>query len=257
MTPPGALEILALPAIPMVQPGDDLAALIEAGLARGGIVPRDGDVLVIAQKIVSKAEGRIVDLATVTPSPEAIALAAEAGKDPRAVEVILSESVRVVRSRPGVMIMEHRLGFVMANAGVDQSNVGPQDGAQRLLLLPRDPDGSAAALRERLAARTGVTLAVIINDSFGRAWRRGTAGVAIGAAGLPALLDLRGQPDLFGRTLEVSIVGFADEIAAAASLLQGQAAEAQPVVVVRGLTWQAPNMPVAEVIRPAEEDLFQ
>jgi coenzyme F420-0:L-glutamate ligase / coenzyme F420-1:gamma-L-glutamate ligase len=257
MTPPGALEILALPAIPMVQPGDDLATLIEAGFARGGIVPRDGDVLVVAQKIVSKAEGRIVDLADVTPSPRAVALAAEAGKDPRAVEVILSESVRVVRSRPGVLIMEHRLGFVMANAGVDQSNVGPQDGAQRLLLLPHDPDGSAAALRAALAARTGVMLAVIINDSFGRAWRRGTAGVAIGAAGLPALRDLRGQPDLFGRTLEVSVIGFADEIAAAASLLMGQAAEGQPVVLVRGLTWDAPASDAAALVRPAQEDMFR
>ena len=257
MTPPGALTIFALPAIPMVQPGDDLATLIEAGFARAEIVPRDGDVLVIAQKIVSKAEGRIVDLATVTPSPRAVALAEEVGKDPRAVEVILSESVRVVRSRPGVLIMEHRLGFVMANAGVDQSNVGPQDGAQRLLLLPHDPDASATALRAQLAARTGASLAIIINDSFGRAWRRGTAGVAIGAAGLPALLDLRGQPDLFGRTLEVSIIGFADEIAAAASLLMGQAAEAQPVVLVRGLAWTAPESNAVALVRPAQEDMFR
>ncbi|MEJ1975210.1 MAG: coenzyme F420-0:L-glutamate ligase [Acetobacteraceae bacterium] len=258
MTPPGALEIHALPAIPMVQPGDDLAALIEASCARGGLALRDGDVLVVAQKIVSKAEGRMVDLAAVTPSPQAVALAAQVQKDPRAVEVVLSESVRVVRSRPGVLIMEHRLGFVMANAGVDQSNVGPQDGAQRMLLLPLDPDASAAVLRDRLAAQAGVQrLGVIINDSFGRAWRRGTAGVAIGAAGLPALLDLRGQPDLFGRTLEVSIIGFADEIAAAASLLMGQAAEGQPVVLVRGLAWTAPDSNAAALVRPAQEDMFR
>jgi coenzyme F420-0:L-glutamate ligase/coenzyme F420-1:gamma-L-glutamate ligase len=195
----------------------------------------------------------------VIPSPEAIALAKSTGKDPRIVEVVLSESTKVVRSRPNLMIMQHRLGFVMANAGVDQSNVAAADGHHRALLLPVDPDGTAAAIRAALAAHAprGASIGVIISDSFGRPWRRGTAGVAIGAAGIPSVIDLRGQPDLFGRTLEVSIVGFADEIAAAASLLQGQAAEAQPVVVVRGLTWNAPDMKVADVIRPAEEDLFQ
>jgi len=186
-----------------------------------------------------------------------LALASETGKDPRIVEVVLSESVKVVRRRPNLMIMQHRLGFVMANAGVDQSNVAEADGHQRALLLPLDPDQSAEAIRERLADHYRAEVGVVISDSFGRPWRRGTVGVAIGAAGLPSLIDLRGQPDLFGRTLEVSIIGFADEIAAAASLLQGQAAEAQPVVVVRGLEWRAPTMPVADMVRPAEEDLFQ
>jgi coenzyme F420-0:L-glutamate ligase/coenzyme F420-1:gamma-L-glutamate ligase len=253
------LELFALPGLPMVRAGDDLPALILAGLDRAGQTLRDRDVIVIAQKIVSKAEGRTVDLADVTPSPEAIALAKSTGKDPRIVEVVLSESTKVVRSRPNLMIMQHRLGFVMANAGVDQSNVAAADGHHRALLLPVDPDGTAAAIRAALAAHAprGASIGVIISDSFGRPWRRGTAGVAIGAAGIPSVIDLRGQPDLFGRTLEVSIVGFADEIAAAASLLQGQAAEAQPVVVVRGLTWNAPDMKVADVIRPAEEDLFQ
>jgi len=247
------LDIFAVPDLPMVQPGDDLAALIAAR-----IEPlRERDIVVIAQKIVSKSEGRMVDLATVAPSTAAVALAGEVGKDPRLVEVILSESSRVVRSRANLMIMQHRLGFVMANAGVDHSNVAPIDGVDRVLLLPEDPDGSAAALRARLEARFGVQLGVIISDSFGRPWRRGTAGVAIGASGLPSLIDLRGQPDLFGRTLEVSIVGFADEVAAAASLLQGQAREALPVVVVRGLAWDAPDAPVAEMIRPQGEDLFR
>jgi coenzyme F420-0:L-glutamate ligase/coenzyme F420-1:gamma-L-glutamate ligase len=249
------LELFAIPGLPMVRAGDDLPALILAGLERAGQVLRDRDVVVIAQKIVSKAEGRTVDLAGIVPSAQAIALAAKVGKDPRIVEVVLSESVKVVRSRPNLMIMQHRLGFVMANAGVDQSNVAEADGHQRALLLPLDPDGSAEAIRSALASHADV--GVIISDSFGRPWRRGTAGVAIGAAGIPSVIDLRGQPDLFGRILEVSIIGFADEIAAAASLLQGQAAEAQPVVVVRGLTWHAPNMPVADVIRPPEEDLFQ
>ena len=252
-----AVELLAVPGLPMVAPGDNLAALVAAGLMRGEIQSRAGDVLVLAQKIISKAEGRSVDLATVTPSARAVALAAEVGKDPRLVELILSESVRVVRSRPNVLIVEHRLGFVMANAGIDQSNVGPTDGVERALLLPVDPDGSAEALRARLAESCGVSLAVVIIDSFGRAWRRGTVGVAIGAAGLPALLDLRGNPDLFGRALQVSISGFADEIAAAASLVMGQGDEAQPAVLVRGLAWNAPANPASELIRPAAEDMFR
>ncbi|MFI5001496.1 MAG: coenzyme F420-0:L-glutamate ligase [Reyranellales bacterium] len=252
-----AVEMLAVPGLPMVASGDDLAALVAAGFSRGAIQPRAGDVLVLAQKIVSKAEGRCVELATVKPSARAVALAAEIQKDPRLVELILSESVRVVRSRPNVLIVEHRLGFVMANAGIDQSNVGPTDGVERALLLPIDPDGSAATLRSRLTELCGVPVAVVIIDSFGRAWRRGTCGVAIGAAGLPALLDLRGNPDLFGRTLQVSIGGFADEIAAAASLVMGQGNEAQPAVLVRGLTWSAPDNPASELIRPAAEDMFR
>lgn len=250
---PHRLELLAVPGLPMVQPGDDLAALI----ADRTPPLQDRDVLVIAQKIVSKAENRSVDLATVTPSPEAIALAAQVGKDPHLVQVILSESTRVVRSRPNLLIMQHRLGFVMANAGVDHSNVAPVGGPDYALLLPEDPDASAAALRASLEARTGRSLAVIISDSFGRPWRRGTVGVAIGAAGLPALIDMRGQPDLFGRTLEVTVIGFADEIAAAAGLLQGQAGEAQPVAIVRGLTWTAPDAPVNDLVRPPQEDLFR
>ena len=190
-------------------------------------------------------------------SPQAIALAADVDKDPRLVETILSESVRIVRARRNVLIVEHRLGFIMANAGVDQSNVGPGDGAQRVLLLPEHPDRSAAALRDGLAALTGTDLAVVINDSFGRAWRQGTAGVAIGVAGLPALIDLRGRPDLFGRKLEVSVIGFADEIAAAASLVMGQADEAAPVALIRGLRWSAPESTAASLIRPSTEDLFR
>jgi coenzyme F420-0:L-glutamate ligase/coenzyme F420-1:gamma-L-glutamate ligase len=253
----GPLELFAPPDLPMVRVGDDLSALIVAALDRAGRALTDRDVLVVAQKIVSKAEGRTVDLATVTPSARAVALAQEVGKDPRIVEVILSESTRVVRSRPNLIIVQHRLGFVMANGGVDQSNVAPSDGVQRVLLLPEAPDASAERLRVALSSHYDARIGVIISDSFGRAWRRGTAGIAIGAAGLPSLIDLRGQPDLFGRTLEVSIIGFADEIAAAASLLQGQAAEARPVVLVRGLAWTAPDSPAAELVRPPAEDLFQ
>jgi len=252
-----AVEILAVPGIPLVGKDDDLVALIDKGLAQGGIVPRDGDVFVLTQKIVSKAEGRMVDLASVEPSIEAIELAGKVQKDPRLVELILSESVRVVRARPNVLIVEHRLGFVMANAGIDQSNVAAPDEPQRALLLPIDPDGSAATLRKRLLEKFGVPVAVIISDSFGRAWRRGTCGVAIGAAGLPSLMDLRGSPDLFGRALQVSITGHADEIAAAASLVMGQGAEGQPVVVVRGLTWRGPDNAASELVRPAAEDMFR
>ena len=243
-----ALSLAALPGLPMVRPGDDLAGLLAAGMARAGLTPQPGDVLAIAQKIVSKAEGRSVALESVTPSAAARRLALETEKDPRVVELILSESRRVVRARPNLIIVEHRLGFVMANAGIDQSNVGEEGHA---LLLPVDPDASAAAL----AARLG--LPVVITDSFGRAWRRGTVGVAIGVAGLPALLDLRGQPDLFGRELRVSITGFADEIAAAAGLIMGQGAEARPAVHLRGLDWSAPPNPAAELLRVGEEDLFR
>ncbi|MEY4844437.1 MAG: coenzyme F420-0:L-glutamate ligase [Pseudomonadota bacterium] len=242
------LQLFALPGLPMVQAGDDLAAQLSAAMARAGLAPEPGDVLAIAQKIVSKAEGRSIALASVAPSQAARDLAAQTGKDARLVELILSESERVVRARPNLIIVKHRLGFVMANAGIDQSNVG-EDG--QALLLPRDPDASAAAL----AARLG--LPVVITDSFGRAWRRGTVGVAIGAAGLPALQDLRGRPDLFGRTLMVSITGFADEIAAAAGLVMGQGAEGIPAVLLRGLAWSGAVNPAAELLRPAQEDLFQ
>jgi coenzyme F420-0:L-glutamate ligase/coenzyme F420-1:gamma-L-glutamate ligase len=252
-----AVEIFAIPGIPLVRRDDDLVGLIAEGLERGGIVPRGGDVFVLAQKIVSKAEGRMVDLAAVDPSAEAIELAGQVQKDPRLVELILSESVRVVRTRPGLLIVEHRLGFVVANAGVDQSNVASPDEPQRALLLPVDPDASAEILRRRLSQRFGVPVAVIINDSFGRAWRRGTCGVAIGAAGLPSLMDLRGSPDLFGRELQVSITGHADEIAAAASLVMGQGAEGQPVAIVRGLTWRGPDNGASELVRPAAEDMFR
>jgi coenzyme F420-0:L-glutamate ligase/coenzyme F420-1:gamma-L-glutamate ligase len=253
----GRLDITAVPGIKLIEPGDDLAALIAAASAASDLALASGDVVVVAQKIVSKAEGRVVDLAAITPSPRAVRLAIETGKDPRLVEVILSESTRVVRTRPGLLIVQHRLGFVMAHGGVDQSNVTASAMGRYALLLPENPDASAAALRQRLLALTGADVGVVINDSTGRAWRRGTVGIALGAAGLPSLLDLRGRADLFGRKLEVTVVGFADEIAAAASLVMGQADEARPVVRVRGLEWAAPALPAAAILRPAAEDLFR
>ena len=251
------VTLTALSGIKLVGPGDDLGAIAVAALRENGLIPKDGDVLVVAQKIVSKVEGRYVDISTVRPSERAIALAAEVDKDPRFVEVVLSESKRVVRHRPGLLIVEHRLGFVMANAGIDHSNVAPQDDGERVLLLPADPDGSAQALRQHLLEVFGVGIGIIVSDSFGRPWRKGTVGVALGVAGLPAFVDLRGHPDLFGRELLVTETGFADEIAAAAGLLMGQADEAVPMVLVRGLTWSAPALPAAALVRSAENDLFR
>ena len=251
------VTLTALSGIKLVGPGDDVGAIAVAALRENGLIPKDGDVLVVAQKIVSKAEGRYVDISTVRPSERAIALAAEVDKDPRFVEVVLSESKRVVRHRPGLLIVEHRLGFVMANAGIDHSNVAPQDGGERVLLLPKDPDGSATALRQHLMEIFGVGIGIIVSDSFGRPWRKGTVGVALGVAGLPAFVDLRGHPDLFGRELLVTETGFGDEIAAAAGLLMGQADEAVPMVLVRGLTWSAPALPAAALVRSAENDLFR
>jgi coenzyme F420-0:L-glutamate ligase/coenzyme F420-1:gamma-L-glutamate ligase len=253
----GTVMLAPFRGIKLVEPGDDLGGITVDAFAANGIAPEDGDVLVVAQKIVSKAQGRYVDVTTVSPSERAIELARELDKDPRFVEVVLSESKRVVRHRPGLLIVEHRLGFVMANAGIDHSNVPTEYGVERVLLLPEDPDGSARALQQHLVGVFGRNIAVIISDSFGRAWRKGTVGVALGAAGLPALIDLRGHPDLFGRELLVIETGFADEIAAAAGLLMGQADEAVPMVLVRGLSWSTPEVAAAALIRPAEHDLFR
>jgi coenzyme F420-0:L-glutamate ligase / coenzyme F420-1:gamma-L-glutamate ligase len=250
------MQLLALREFPQIASGDDLAAFTVDALQRGGLQLRVDDVLVFAQKVVSKAEGRQVDLATVTPGEKALELAHTVQKDPRLVELILRESRRVVRAAPEVLIVEHRLGLIMANAGIDQSNVAGPD-SDCALLLPEDPDTSAMRLRERLAELTGCECAVIISDSFGRPWRVGTVGVAIGCAGLPATLDLRGQSDLFGRPLRVTIVGHADEIASAASILMGQASEARPVVLVRGLPARASHRPATSLLRPSGEDLFR
>jgi coenzyme F420-0:L-glutamate ligase / coenzyme F420-1:gamma-L-glutamate ligase len=254
---PPAIILTAVPGIPATRPGDDLARILGDALEAAALRPKQGDVLVVTHKIVSKAEGRYVSLADVTPSPRARELAAATGKDAALVEVILSESREVLRYRPGLIITEHRLGMVLANAGVDQSNV-PQGGEkQRVLLLPEDPDASSAALRAALAERFRATLAVVVSDSVGRAWRNGVVGLAIGAAGLPALLDLRGKADLEGRALRVTQVGLADQIASAAQLLMGEADEGRPAVLVRGLAWQGPSLPAAALIREGAEDLFR
>jgi coenzyme F420-0:L-glutamate ligase/coenzyme F420-1:gamma-L-glutamate ligase len=251
------LSVIALSGVPEVARGDDLAEIVLGACKASGEALQDGDILVLAQKIVSKSEGRLVRLAEVTPSARAVMLAAATAKDPRIVELILSESTEVLRAERNVLIVVHRLGFVLANAGIDQSNVAADSEDAAALLLPLDPDSSCARLRAALKERTGKDVAVVVNDSLGRAWRAGTVGTALGASGLPGLLDLRGQPDRHGRILRSTEVGFADEVAAAASMVMGQGAEGRPVVLVRGLPLPPKPGRAADLLRRPEQDLFR
>jgi coenzyme F420-0:L-glutamate ligase / coenzyme F420-1:gamma-L-glutamate ligase len=251
------LTVTALDGIPSVQPGDDLALLLIEALAGSGIAPGAHDILVVTSKIVSKAEGRYLDLARLEPSERARELAQITRKDARLVEAILTEATEVVRAKPNVLIVATRHGLVMANAGIDQSNLAAEDHGRRVLLLPQAPDESARRLKDRLDAHFKCDLGVIISDSVGRAWRLGTVGIAIGAAGVPALWDRRGEMDLSGRPLEVTEVGFADAVAAAAVLAMGEAAEGCPAALVRGLDWSAPARPASALVRPRDEDLFR
>jgi coenzyme F420-0:L-glutamate ligase/coenzyme F420-1:gamma-L-glutamate ligase len=250
-----ALTLIALPGIPMVKEGDDLPRLITDALEHADVRLQSGDVLVVTSKIVSKAEGRNVRLADVVPSDAARRYADQTGKDPRMVELVLRESNSVSRAAPNVLVVQHRLGFVSANAGIDQSNVDGTD--ERALLLPLDPDGSAAAIREGVRARTGVEIGVILCDSHGRPFRLGNVGVAVGVAGMPALIDLRGQTDLFGRVLKISIQGYADMVASAACLLTGEGGEGLPVVLVRGLQFPPIEGRASDIYRPPEQDLYR
>jgi coenzyme F420-0:L-glutamate ligase/coenzyme F420-1:gamma-L-glutamate ligase len=253
------LTLTPLPGIPIIQPGDRLDRIILHALARAGLVLQDGDVLVVTSKIVSKSEGRLINLASVLPSASACKLAEEIEKDPRLIELILQESREVLRTRPGTIVVEHRLGFVCANAGIDHSNVAGEGDIQEewVLLLPLVPDASAYRLKTELQNATGMSLGVLIIDSHGRAWRLGTVGMAIGLAGLPGLVDLRGHQDLFGYTLRITQVAAADELAAAASLLMGQSDEATPVIHVRGFPYPLREGNLTELLRPKEEDLFR
>lgn len=251
-----SITYTALPNIPLVGPGDDLSMIIKAGLAEAALALQDGDVIVLAQKIVSKSENRYVDLATVIPSPRAKELAAVTGKDPRHLEVVLRESSEVLRAKPNVIIVAHRLGFVMANAGIDESNI-MQDGGHRVLLLPEDPNRSCQQLKRRLEGGTSVSIGVVMNDSFGRAWRNGVVGVAIGTAGIASLHSMIGKPDLFGRPMMVTEIAVADELAAAASLLMGQGREGTPVVHVRGFMNPSEPSDASTLIRAKATDMFR
>jgi coenzyme F420-0:L-glutamate ligase / coenzyme F420-1:gamma-L-glutamate ligase len=246
------LELFALPGLPEIRKGDDLAERIVEAAKEAGLRFEDGDIVVVAQKIASKAEGAIVSLETVEPSEKAQALAAELKKDPRAIELILQESRRILRSER-VLITETHHGFVCANAGVDHSNVPGED---VMTLLPRDPDGSAEKLAKELSKKKGKRIAVIVSDTFGRPWRLGLTNVAIGAFGLPVLLDLRGTHDREGKLLTATVFAVADELAAAAGLLMGKS-EGTPVVIVRGYRYKPASEKAAQIIRPAAEDLFR
>lgn len=259
------LTITPLLNIPLIRHSNNLADILLAALYTTEITLQDGDILVLAQKIVSKAEGRLVNLADIVPSPAAIKLAARSKKDPRLCELILSESSQVIRVRPGLIIVEHRLGFICANAGIDHSNVAPPSSSppgenkeeEWYLLLPKDPDRSAGKIRRKIETVTGKHVGVLIIDSHGRAWREGTVGISIGISGLPGLVDLRGQPDLFGFKLRITTVGVADELAAASSLVMGQAAEGTPAVHVRGFPYPLKDGRLANLIRSKELDLFR
>jgi coenzyme F420-0:L-glutamate ligase/coenzyme F420-1:gamma-L-glutamate ligase len=250
------LQLIPLLNIPLIQPGDDLAGLIFEATQRTNLELTHTDILVIAQKIVSKAEDCFVRLADVTPSPQAVALAEITGKPPELVEVILWDTAEVIRAQPGLLIVEHKLGFISANAGLDHSNVSPDPGT--MLRLPPDPDASARSIRHKLTTLTGAAAPVLVIDSHGRPWRKGTAGVVIGLSGLTPVEDLRGTPDLFGEPLEHTDVGFTDQVAATASLLMGQGAEGCPAVIVRGLTFTPDEQAKAvDVLRPRDMDVFR
>ena len=263
------LQLFALKQIPLVEPGDRLDEIIVDALDKSGLTLQQGDLIVLAQKIVSKSENRYCDLVSVSVSEEAKALAKKVTKDPRLVELILRESKQVIRAVPGVLIVEHSLGLIHANAGIDHSNISNGygkdgdrsfEGDTRVLLLPVNPDRSAAELRKQLKEKTGVNIGVMINDSVGRAWRKGTTGLAIGVAGVEPLRDLCGEPDLFGQQLQATELGYADELASAASLLMGQAGEGRPIVLIRGASLGDPegqNSGAGVLQREAERDLFR
>ena len=253
---PQTMRLTTLADVPEIHPGDSLAAVLLTALEQNRIALADGDVVAVCQKIVSKAEDRFVALDTVAPGSRAVELAQVCNKDPRFVEVVLRQSSQVVRCAKDVLIVRHRLGFVVANAGVDQSNIA--NAGSRVLLLPEDPDRSAVLLRDAIAARLGVRVGVLITDSFGRAWRLGVCGTCIGCAGLVPLVDARGRPDRFGRPLRVTQIAVADAIAAAAALAMGEADEGRPIVVVSGVASEflADGAPATHLVRPAEADLF-
>ncbi len=251
-----SLSLYALGGLPLVRPGDDLPAIIIAALSHAGRQLEDHDILVIAQKIISKAEGRIVNLADVVASRAARDYARICEKDPRLVELILSESKSVLRCKPGVIIVEHRCGLILANAGIDHSNVSAAS-TEEVTMLPEDADASASAIRATLESRCGKMIGILINDSIGRAWRLGTIGTAIGSSGLVALRDLKGQKDLFGKTLAVSETAEIDSLASAAGLLMGEADNHAPLILIRGFKLEQTQQNAQNLLRPVDEDMFR
>ena len=250
------ISLYPLQGFPLIRSGDDLCTIIIESVHSNKFQWSDSDILVIAQKIVSKSEGRLVNLKQIQPSKHSIELASKIEKDPRLVELILSESKKVIRFKKGLIVVQNHQGVILANAGIDHSNVEQDDENDQVLLLPKNPDVSAEKIHKNLFARTGFHLGVIINESIGRAWRNGTIGTAIGVAGLPAILDLKGRDDLFGNPLQVSEQAIADELASAASLIQGQADEALPVVFIKGFKTLFDNIPASGLIRDIKNDLF-
>lgn len=251
------VSIQAIPGMPEIKSGDRLVQIISQAMSDAGVELDDRSVLVVAQKVVSKAEGRLIDLGDVTPSVRAVELAEVTGKDPRLVELVLSESSAILRAVPGVLIVRHRLGYVMANAGIDQSNVPGNRTGECALLLPLDPERSAQRIMSALLTKSGRHPGVIISDSFGRPWRNGVVNVALASAGIPALIDHRDGIDRSGRVLQVTQVAFADAIAAGAALVMGEASEGNPLALVTGLHWTAAEVSAQALIRPIESDLFQ
>ena len=276
-----SLTLTPLPEIPFIKKGDNLAEIILNSCKLANLELKDNDILILAQKIVSKAEGRLVNLADVEPSPRAYQLAEETEKDPRVVELILAESNEILRTRPGLIIVEHKNGFICANAGIDRSNIRPAENefsadisspfkrtsrlsrdfnlgsSEYVLLLPKDSDKSAKKLRDALEKATEAKLGILIIDSHGRAWRNGIVGMTIGISGIPAVVDRRGDADLFGKKLKITQVGAGDELAAAASLMMGQANEGKPIVHARGFPYPLRESKLSELIRPKEQDLFR
>jgi len=254
-----SLVLTPLADIPLIFPGDDLAVIIILALDKNAIQLEDHDILVLAQKIVSKSENRLVNLNEVTPSSEALELSQVTQKDARFVELVLRESNTVLRAQKGTLIVEHHCGFVCANAGIDHSNVAGTWGKPEdwVLLLPENPERSAANIRQKLENFSRAKLGVSIIDSHGRAWRNGVVGTSIGFSGIPGLVDMRGKPDLFGYQLRITTIAAADELAAAASLMMGQADEKTPIVHVRGFPYPLRDSSLAELIRPKEQDLFR
>jgi coenzyme F420-0:L-glutamate ligase/coenzyme F420-1:gamma-L-glutamate ligase len=253
------LSLTPLQNIPLIRQNDNLADILLKSLQETNIKLQDDDIIVIAQKVVSKSEGRLINIASVIPSERALELAEKSKKDPRIVELMLQESNEVLRVRVGTIIVEHKLGFVCANAGIDHSNVagGGSEKEEFVLLLPENPDRSARIIRDQIKQKTGIPTGVMVIDSHGRAWRNGTVGICIGLSGIPALVDERGWKDLFGYTLQITVVGVADELAAAASLMMGQAAEGIPAVHVRGFPYPLGEGSLKELIRPKEQDMFR